>query len=500
MSLGGPKDVLGIWLSCLLLLGGPVAARSDASLDLLRRPVNSVLVPPAGEGLTLLRSAEPLGKGRFSVRAVNRSQSVMVPELGAGHVFTGDYGFAYGLGPRLDVSLVVPFLLDAAGGLNKYGTGDPVVGVKYARTGQIPADFYLSYQMLLGLPLGYKGEHGLDEYNGGIRPFSTSGMGLGLQVMMDVHFRRGVLYLNGGYYRSSNTEIQPELVYGIGVEAGRTNRWVSVNAEYLTRIAFADQSRGVASLKLGVRFNVYRGVQFEVNREYGFLDSPADQMTSFGLRLHGYLSGNRRLESRYVLYEPAPPPPRLYAPRAVVRIAMVDFAGYEDLDAGERLVAKLRSFLASHDSLEVVDLRRYADVPHRGFLSPVQAQRLARRLGVDVVLTGQIEDYEVRRFSGVNIPYVVRLPETRVDLRLRYRVLEFSADKTRMQQVIDQVEGHSRQPQSPRLMPTDPQDVTASPTAGQMMEAREKALNDLAGNLLAAMAARFAWVPPDFSP
>ena len=137
---------------------------------------------------------------------------------------------------------------------------------------------------------------------------------------------------------------------------------------------------------------------------------------------------------------------------------------------------------------------------HKGFLKPNQAVDLARKLGVDVVVTGQVEAYEVDRFAGPSIPFLVSLPESRVKVELRYRVLEFSQDKTEMQGFIDQVAGQSRQLKRPRLLPPDERDITTSASARELNDAQERALEDLVDNMLASMAAQFAWVPPDFLP
>ena len=448
----------------------------------------------------MVHGAEPLGKGRYRFRLINRSQGITVPELGSGNAYTALQSLAYGITSGIQASVTIPFLLDAAGGLNKYGTGDPVIGIKYSRPSRLPAGFYSAYQLLVGLPLGYKGEHGLDDYDGGVRPFSNQSVDLGLNVLLDMHFRYLSLYLNGGYLRSGNPEVMPELTYGIGLELLRRNRWLSLNGEYSMRVAFAEESRGAGAVKLGTRVNVFRGVQLELNREYGFLDHPADALFTFGVRTHGFLLGRRRLEHRYALYRPPAPPRRLYEPDQVLKIAVVDFAGFEEVQAGRRLVEKLRERLAPHDSLEVVDLKRYADIPHRGFLRPTEALDLARKLNVDVVVTGEVADYEVSRFGGHLIPFVVRLPEARVDVSLRYRVLEFSQDKTEMQAFLDEVAGHSRLMKRVQLLPPDSRDITTSASARELHEAQDRALHDLAGKMLASMAAQFSWVPPNFLP
>ena len=153
---------MGLLLS-LGLLYRPAQAQD---LKLLRAPVNATISPPMGQGLDLVHSAEPLGKGRFRLRMMNRSDPIVVPELGDGNIYTGNYGMAYGLGEAMELGLMVPFLLDAAGGFNKYGTGDPVLSLKISRPARLPSGFFMGYQVLLGLPLGYKGQHALDKIGG----------------------------------------------------------------------------------------------------------------------------------------------------------------------------------------------------------------------------------------------------------------------------------------------------------------------------------------------
>jgi len=156
----------------LLLAAIPAAAEPD--LELLRRPINTAISLPLGQGLDLIHAAEPLGQGRFRLRLGNRSTSVSVPDLGRGSSYTGLYGLGYGIRPDVDLSLLVPFFMDSAGGLTKYGTGDLALGVKWARPAQVPANTYTAIQVLIGLPLGFKGQTGLDQFQGGYGPSATS--------------------------------------------------------------------------------------------------------------------------------------------------------------------------------------------------------------------------------------------------------------------------------------------------------------------------------------
>ena len=482
-----------------LMLGSAPAAAQVTGLS-PGELANAAIAAPMGQGLDLMHGAEPLGKGRYRIRLMNRSANVTFPGLGQGSSYTGSYGYGLGLSPAMDLSIVIPFLMDSVGGLNKYGTGDPVLAVKWATPGRFGAGFYRALQVSLGLPLGYKGEHTLDQV-GAVRPYSNGSLDLGLQVMLDSQLSQLSILLNGGYFRSGNPQSLPQLVYGIGAEYGRSSRWGSLNAEYQTRVAFSQQSRAVTSLKLGARVNVYRGLELEFNREMDFLDPATASQTTFGLRLHGNRATGKRLEARNLLYRPQPPPKRAYEPSQVLRIAIVDFAGFEEVRAGRRLVEKIKVQLEPHDSLEVVDIRRYADVPHEGFLKPREALDLARKLNVDVVLTGAVEAFDVERFAGHQVPYVVYLPETRVELAMRYRVMEFfDADKSQMQAYAAAIGGSGVLRKQPRLLPTTRWDITATASAGELEMVQDRALDSLVGNLLASMASQFAWVPPDFQP
>jgi len=484
---------MGLLLS-LGLLYQPAQAQD---LKLLRTPVNATISPPMGQGLDLVHSAEPLGKGRFRLRMMNRSDPIVVPELGDGNIYTGNYGMAYGLGEAMELGLMVPFLLDAAGGFNKYGTGDPVLSLKISRPGRLPSSFYMGYQLLLGLPLGYKGQHALDKI-GGIRSFSSESLDIGVQLLADIHFSWASFMLNGGYFRSANAQVLSQLVYGMGIEIGRMNRRFSFNGEYQSQVAFTEQAQARALFKMGFRINVFRGVQLEINRQVGLLDYPVDSSVTFGFRMHGFMTGRRRLESRYAIYQPSEPPRRLYQPSEVLRLAIVDFEGFEEYGAGTRLVEKIKTQLEPHDSLEVVDLARYADIPKEGFLKPREALELAQKLGIDVVVTGVVSAYDVDRFAGLQVPFVVDLPEAHVEVGLRYRVLVFDETKTQMQAFSNETEGISRLRKGMRLLPPTKRDVTATASAGDLQRVQEEALTNLVNNMLASMASQFTWIPPDF--
>jgi hypothetical protein len=125
---------------------------------------------------------------------------------------------------------------------------------------------------------------------------------------------------------------------------------------------------------------------------------------------------------------------------------------------------------------------------------------LAQKLGIDIIVTGVVSKYDVDRFAGLQVPYVVKLPEAHVQVDLRYRVLEFDASKTQMQAFSQETSGSSRLRKGIRLLPADRRDITVGASAGELQVAQEAALDNLVGNVLAAMAAQFAWVPPDFLP
>ena len=148
-----------------------------------------------------------------------------------------------------------------------------------------------------------------------------------------------------------------------------------------------------------------------------------------------------------------------------------------------------------------MDLARYAGIPRRGFLKPRQALALARKLGVDVVVTGMVAEYNMDRFAGPQLPFIVHLPETRVDLELRYRVIEFfDEDKSQMHALSETVGGGGLLRKTPRILPTSRRDITSVASAAELQAVQEEALDNLVENLLASMSAQFTWIPPDFQP
>jgi hypothetical protein len=472
-------------LSCLATASG------GQDLVLWQLPTNSAISLPAGQGLDLVGSAEPMGKGR--------SATVVIPGSGNGTIYTGYYGLAFGFSDAMDVSLMLPVFMDGAGGLNKYGSGDPVVGIKWSRPGRIRAGTHTAFQLLLGLPLGYDGEHALDGI-GGFRPFSSGGLDMGLNGLLDVHFGRASVYVNGGLFKPGNVAVETQLVYGLGVEVGRTNRWISFNSEYQARVALGATSRAANILKFGVRVQLARGIELEFNQEIGLLDHPVPSQFTFGIRTHGVLSPRRRFSSRATVYDPPVPPKRVYEPESVLRLAIVEFEGFEEYAAGERIVDRLRQKLDPHDSLDVVDLTRYSGIPHRGALTPHQLSDIVSKLDVDVIISGELTHYDVERFAGARVPFVFEIPETEVKVGLRYRVMWFSsAARTEMEALSQEIEGEGRLRKRVRLLPADRRDITVARSAAEIRQVHEGALDDLVSNLLDNMSQHFSWVPPQFA-
>jgi hypothetical protein len=480
----------------LSLVGYPAFSQE---LSKLRQPTNAAFGVPLGQGLDLVHSAEPLGKGRFRMRFLNRLHSVLLPEVGTGSSYTGHYGLGYGFGDGLDLGFGVPFLVDSAGGLNKFGTGDPVLSVKWARNKKVAAPSHSAFLLQIGLPLGFKEKRGLDQFDGGIRSFSNESVDFGLQYIMDFQADYGALYLNGGLFRSGNPDVLSQLVYGIGLDLGRQRKRFNLNLEYQARVAYTEETRASGILKLGARLHLTKGIELELNREFGFWDHPTKQIFTFGLRFHGYLTGNRHWEPRYTLYEPPPRPKRAYAPEKILRLALLDFAGFEQYHAGQRLVEKIKTRLAPHDSIEVVDLRRYANVPTKGNISGQQAIELGRKIGIDVFISGTVDDFDLKRFAGKKLPYIVEVPEAEVAIALRYRVQLLGGAKE-LERYDDEAVGKGHMVQRPRLLPSDKMDITATHNALALERIQEQALDNLVDNLLATMATRFAWIPPDFAP
>jgi hypothetical protein len=132
-------------------------------------------------------------------------------------------------------------------------------------------------------------------------------------------------------------------------------------------------------------------------------------------------------------------------------------------------------------------------------LTPLAALDLGRKLGVDVVVSGTVSDYEVDRFAGLKVPFVFEVPETEVNVSLRYRVMWFTSQtKSEMESLTEEISGQGLLRKRVRLLPADQRDITVSRTALEIEDAHESALDDVVGNFLDAMSAQFSWIPPDF--
>ena len=195
-----------------LALGAAPAAAQGTGLS-LGALTTAALAAPMGQGLDRLHGAEPLGQGRYRFRLMNRSKNVTFPGQGRGTSYTGIYGYGLGLSSAIDLSVVIPFLMDSVGGLNKYGSGDPVLAVKWGMPGRFGSRVYRALQLSLGLPLGYKGEHALDQV-GGVRPYSNESLDLGLQLMLDSHLSKLSILRNAVSRNINNTCVGISLIYG----------------------------------------------------------------------------------------------------------------------------------------------------------------------------------------------------------------------------------------------------------------------------------------------
>ena len=92
-----------VYIAIIVALSGIYQEALAQDLSLLRRPTNGAISAPMGQGLDLVHSAEPLGKGRFRLRAMNRSSAITVPEFGEGSIYSGGYGIGYGIGDALEL-------------------------------------------------------------------------------------------------------------------------------------------------------------------------------------------------------------------------------------------------------------------------------------------------------------------------------------------------------------------------------------------------------------
>jgi hypothetical protein len=181
------------------------------------------------------------------------------------------------------------------------------------------------------------------------------------------------------------------------------------------------------------------------------------------------------------------------------KVVFIDFDGYEEFSAGARLVEKVRDSLDLYENITVIDVKEYEDVPQKGYLPPQKALELAKRLDADIVVTGRVDHYEIKRFGGMTIPFLIARPETEISMGMRFRVIEIDDAGIETHSQIHVVEEMQSAKLGLRFIPNESRNITKNATAMQMNDLQDAVLDELAGNMMAKLVEKSRLLTPELS-
>jgi len=462
------KRFLGLLAVCTVLCGGRAAAQG-----VLAENVASPFPIPMAEGLFRVSSAEPLGKGGFNIRYLTEAYQISVGKVGEGTSFTGHLGLGYGLTNSLDFTASLPLMLDIAGGLAKYGTGDIVTAFKLGFPSRFPSGYYGGLEISATHPYGYKGRQALN-----VRPYSRSTREISTRVLFDVNREAVGFRLNLGYLLSSSMRT-PGVMLGGAVEIGR-GQIFTATAEYWQEPGMTGgQTRRAL---LGAHMNLW-WLRLEAGVEKGLSNDLPSVAGVAGLRVHTTIGGKAKKafggRTRRL--------PTAKDVSTAVRVAVVNFSGFEHQKAGESVAARIKTALGRYGHIRVVDVGGGAE-----FLDPDTALRMAQLSQADVVITGRILRYEMDRTSRPNLPLVVGFPQTQALMEADVRVV----DRRENQEVLAaHLSGAGRQGRGVRLFPTSGDNRTDYLNVIEKERVWEEAIQQVVNGLLEEMAQNFTWFP-----
>jgi len=428
---------------------------------------------PMAEGLFRVASAEPLGKGGFSIRYLSEAYQISVAKVGEGTSLTGHLGLGYGLTNSLDLSASLPVLVDIAGGLAKYGTGDITTSLKLGFPSRFPSWHYLGFEVLATHPYGYKGRQALN-----VRPYSRGAREISTRALLDLNRDAIGFRVNAGYLASSTIRT-PGLTLGAGVEVGR-GQIFTMTAEYWKE----PNTRGGQSQRavLGAHMNLWR-LRLEAGVEKGISKDLPGISGVAGLRFHRTLGGKagRRTGGGVGRL------PVAKDLSSAVRVAVVNFSGFEHQKAGESVADRIKTALTRYGHLRLVDVGSGSQ-----FLDPDTALRMAELSEADIVITGRVLRYEMERAARPNLPLVVGFPQTQAFLEADVRVV----DRRKSEEVLaTHLAGSGRQNRGVRLFPTSSDSRTDYLNVIERDRVWDEAIQQMVDGLLREMSASFDWFP-----
>lgn len=429
---------------------------------------------PMGEGLFRVTSAEPIGKGRLNIRFLNEAFRINVDKVGTGTSVTGNLGLGYGLANTLDLTASIPVMMDIAGGLTKYGTGDITTTMKVGFPGEFPSRAYGGFELMATHPYGYKDRKVLN-----VRPYSRGSRELAARGLFDFNHRQIGMRFNVGYLFSSQLR-EPGPMLGAAVEIGR-GQIFTATAEYWREPAVT-AGEITERATFGAHMNLWF-LRLEAGVEKG-LSSDLPSVTGMaGVRIQTSFGGLRKNRTDMSTVEI----PRRYRGGPPVRVAVVNFAGFEAQKAGEMVARYLKQALTRYGHIRVVEVGEGAQ-----YLDPDAAVRLAEMSDADVVITGRVVRYESNRSSRPNVPLVLGFPQTQAVLETDVRIV----DRTEQGEVLStRVGGSGTQNRGVRMFPTPGDDQTSYLSVIEKEQLWQDALQELVSGLLGRIGQRFNWLP-----
>ncbi len=444
-----------------------------AAQAVLAERVAPAYAVPMAEGLFRILSAEPLGKGGFNIRYLNEAYRISVGKVGEGTSFTGHLGIGYGLTNGIDFALSMPLMLDIAGGLTKYGTGDIATTLKFGFPGRFPSSYYFGFDVSAVHPYGYKGQEALN-----VRPYHRSGRDISARMLFDLNREAVGFRVNLGYLISSQAR-EPGLTYGGGVEVSR-GQIFTMTAEYWNEPGAAGRRRERAVF--GGHMNLWR-LHLEMGVEKGISNDLPSLSGMAGLRIHTTLGGKER-KAFGGRRKRIPTTKDVGTP---VRVAVVNLAGFEDQKVGTVVADRIKANLTRYGHIRLVEVGKGTQ-----FLDPDAALRLAEVSNADIVITGRILRREMTRSARPNVPLVVGFPQTVAVLETDVRVV----DRREQGEVLAaQLAGMGRQSRGLRLFPTSGDDRTSYLNVVERERVWDEAVQQIVNGLLAEMAQTFTWLP-----
>ncbi len=461
-------------LLCIGLLLTALGAGAQTLTPALPYPI------PMGEGLFRVRAAEPLSRGQGAFRYLHEGYTIQVRKLGGGGSFTGHLGAGFGLTNVMDLSFSVPILLDSAGGLLKYGTGDVAASFKLAGPGRFPAGAYFGLETTATFPTGYKGIRALN-----VRPFGADKRDLSSRLLIDIRHNPVSVHLNVGQVISGGGRKGGMTMAG-GMALGR-GQLFTLTGEYMSEPGMSVPRTN--RVTVGAHFNLGGSFRLEAAVERGLTKDLPQLAGMVGIRIVGN-SGVKGRKTRMIRTRISADQGQIASgglkSGETMRIAVVNFAGLEDNGAGRKLGGRLRPMLSAYSRVQIVTLR---DDPV--FLDLNGAIDLAKASGADLVITGRILRYDLTRTSSAQVPLIVGFPKTVAEVEADVRVVE---PKKGALALTARMKGRAEQKQGIRLTPTSSDDRLTYLGAREKEELRNQAVQQMATDLIAALGSDYKWL------